>query len=168
MRHAGWTTAAVIYRRSWRIRLQEGNTMSFLRKSTLASLAAAALVAAPSAAVASTAQPTRHAAVTQPDNRSRKVCNGDLCMRQMNRTSTHIYIRMWAAKSAFYGHFELTTPSGHHINSPTGVWRVGGWGWIAYARNYGGNYQGDAWQQVGPHKSNQIGQVVTNFRASVK
>lgn len=143
--------------------------MSFLRKFALASLATAALVAAPSAAVASTAQPTRHAGVTQPDNRSRKVCNGDLCMRQMNRTPTHIYIRMWAAKSTFYGHFELTTPSGHHINSPTGTWHAGGWGWIAHARNYGGgNYQGDAWQQLSPHKFNQIGQVVTNFQASAK
>jgi hypothetical protein len=96
-----------------------------------------------------------------PRSSTRPVCNGDLCIRLFDKTSSTVMVECWAFKQKFFGHFEIFVPNGAHYNSaPNKEWYGGGKGYDFKVGIYPHAYECIAWKyNPTTHTYTDIGQV---------
>jgi hypothetical protein len=98
--------------------------------------------------------------LTVPTSGGRPHCSGDVCARWASKTATKVTIDVWAFKKSFFGHFELTTPTGAHLNStPNKEWIGGGAGAAFTVGLSSRDYKATAWKSLGSGKYRDIGNV---------
>ncbi|MFF7636384.1 hypothetical protein ACFZB9_25030 [Kitasatospora sp. NPDC008050] len=117
-------------------------------RSSILSLAAAALALAGTTVVA----PTASATVAPAQLRDNSGCSGDVCMAIDGTTGT-VTVKAWAYDRTFTGHFQLLQPSGHELNGRDGTFGAGdvagGSSWRVHAD--AGNYCVVGWDGVNGH-----------------
>ncbi len=103
------------------------------------------------------------------------ICSGDVCAqtKSKNTASGFANVDEWAYNTTFYGHFELSQPTGcgNTFNSPTKTWVGGGAGYLftnVYYPGSGGVGCGDVWNAIAwRHNSNGTYTDIGDFQFSI-